>query len=338
MGIGISRFGIRYKRPAIGAMLAAVAVMSAMPALAAIKVPPGNRNAEQPAIPGASERRTKALKTTYEAKYQKVLALLKRDARLRRKIKSTAESYEIDPLHMVGAIVGEHTYNVDAYDRLQTYYVKAISYVNSGLSFEFEGEDIENFVQRPEFEICDTVEGSYELWTCREAVWNSRFRGQNVDGNGFPDDRFSAVFFQPFYAGQTFGIGQLNPLTALQMSDLVARISGLPELDHRNPGQVYKTIMDPDLTLPYVAATIAKSIDAYETIAGYDISDNPGITATLYNLGNPEERARALKAENAARELRSEAPRLPEENYYGWLVNDRLDDLRSLFERETKTP
>ena len=42
----------------------------------------------------------------------------------------------------------------------------------------------------------------------------------------WPNDRFSAVFFQPFYAGQTFGIGQLNPLTALKMSDMVSRTTG----------------------------------------------------------------------------------------------------------------
>ena len=30
--------------------------------------------------------------------------------------------------------------------------------------------------------------------------------------------------------------------------------------------------MDPDLTLPYVAATLKTSIDAYRDIAGFDIS------------------------------------------------------------------
>ncbi len=299
---------------------------------AAINVPPGNRNADQPAVPGASARRTKALKTTYDAKYQKVIALLRRDTKLRQKIESTAEAYAIDPMHIVGAIVGEHTYNVDAYDRLQTYYVKAISYVNAGLTFEYDGEDIDDFVQRPEFEACSDVDGSYAVWTCREDVWNAKFRGRTVDEISFPNDRFSAVFFQPFYAGQTFGIGQLNPLTALQMSDLVTEISGFPALDHRNPGGVYKTIMDPDLTLPYVAATIVKSIDAYRKIAGYDISANPGITSTLYNLGNPEERAQSLKRENEHRKLLGQLPRMPQENYYGWLVNDRLDELRPLFE------
>ncbi|HEV7414708.1 MAG TPA: DUF1402 family protein, partial [Tianweitania sediminis] len=126
-------------------------------------------------------------------------------------------------------------------------------------------------------------------------------------------------------------LGQLNPLTALQMSDLVHQISRLPRLDAAQPGAVYETIMDPDLTLPYVAATLRTSIDAYRRIAGLDISRNPGITATLYNVGSPEERATALKQENQDRLARGEPPRWPEENYYGWLVNDRIKDLEALF-------
>jgi hypothetical protein len=89
--------------------------------------------------------------------------------------------------------------------------------------------------------------------------------------------------------------------------------------------------MDPDQSLAYIAATLRKSIDAYRSIAGFDISQNPGITATLYNLGNPEARARALAAENRARTGQGKAARLPEENYYGWLVNAKLDQLQSLF-------
>ena len=54
----------------------------------------------------------------------------------------------------------------------------------------------------------------------------------------------------------------------LQMSDEVHKVSGLPRLDEKDPNAVYKTIMDPDLTLPYVAATLKTSIDAYRNIAG----------------------------------------------------------------------
>ncbi|AZO60261.1 DUF1402 family protein [Mesorhizobium sp. M1A.F.Ca.IN.022.07.1.1] len=298
---------------------------------AATMVPPGNRNSVQPDIPGASSRRTQATNTSFQAKYRKVYALLQNDAELRAKIRKVAAAYDIDPMHIVGAIVGEHTYNVDAYDRLQTYYVKAMSYLSSKLTFAYEGEDVSDFVERPQFQKCAGITDSYDLWECREQVWNHSFRGKTVGGTSFPNDRFGATFFQPYYAGQTFGLGQLNPLTALQMSDLVHKVSGLPELDVNDPNTVYNTIMDPDLTLPYVAATIRKSIDAYNSIAGFDISHNPGLTATLYNVGNPEQRAYALEEENEKRRAAGEAEKLPEENYYGWLVNDKLDELKTLF-------
>ena len=308
-------------------LLAAFLLPSA--AMAQTVVPPGNRHAEQPGVPAGSASRTKATKSSYEAKYLKVYALLKNDRKLRSKIVEEAAAYGIDPMHIVGAIVGEHTYNVDAYDRLQTYYVKAVSYLGQQFTFKYEGEDIADFVQRPDFASCGG--GSYELWTCRERIWEKNFRGKTVGGTAFPNNRFSAVFFQPFYAGQTFGIGQLNPLTALQMSDIVHDVSGFPRLTETNPQRVYETIMNPDLTLAYVAATLRASIDAYRDIAGFDISQNPGITATLYNVGNPEARAYALRAENRDREARGEAPRLPEENYYGWLVNEKLAELQALF-------
>jgi hypothetical protein len=291
---------------------------------------PGNRNIEQPVVPGASSKRTKASKSSFEAKYRKVYALLKNDSELRAKIRAVAAAYQIDPIHIVGAIVGEHTYNVDAYDRLQTYYVKAVSYLSNQLNFGYQGENVADFVERPEFSSCSDKTDSYHLWTCRESVWNRAFRGKTVGGTTYPDNRFSATFFQPLYAGQTFGIGQLNPLTALQMSDLVHRVSGLPRLDAGQPHKIYETIMDPDLTLPYVAATLKTAIDAYREIAGFDISMNPGVTATLYNIGNPEERAYSLKAENQRRQSEGQEDRLPEENYYGWLVNDKLAELQAL--------
>nr|WP_309084221.1 DUF1402 family protein [Chelativorans sp.] len=314
----------------LGILLALLACVSASPADAETLVPPGNRNLEQPPIPGASARRTGAGRTTFEAKYAKIVQLLRSDGTLRAKIRRVAERYDLDPIHMIGAIVGEHTYNVDAYDHLQTYYVKAVSYLKSSLTFSYQGESLDDFIKRPEFATCADMADSYALWSCREAVWERSFRGLTVDGTSFPDDRFSAVFLQPFFAGQTFGIGQLNPLTALQMSDLVHQISGLPKIDHRDPQRVYRAIMDPDITLDYVAATIRKSIDVYAEIAGFDISGNPGLTATLYNLGNPVARAAKLAAENALRRKKGLEPRLPEENYYGWHVNEKLDELEAL--------
>jgi len=89
-------------------------------------VPAGNRNAVQPPVPGASAKRTRELSTSYAAKYAKIYNLLKNDTKLRARIVATAKDYGINPIHIAGAIIGEHTYNVDVYDRLQTYYVKGM--------------------------------------------------------------------------------------------------------------------------------------------------------------------------------------------------------------------
>jgi Protein of unknown function (DUF1402) len=288
-------------------------------------VPTGNRNAEQPAVPGASVRRTRAGKTSFDEKYEKIRDLLASDKSLIGKIKQTARQYDIDPIHIIGAIIGEHTYNVDAYDRLQSYYVKAAAYAGDSFRFGYKNESIADFVARSEFSKCAEFSDSYRLWSCREDVWDHTFRGSKVDGVSYPDNRFSAVFFQPFFAGQTFGLGQINPLTALMQSDMVVRRSGYPKLDPADANDVYKAIMDPDKSLAYMAATIRRSIDDYEEIANMDISRNPGITATLYNVGNSAKRAAALAARN-----RNGGFSWPEENYYGWLVNDKLDELKSL--------
>jgi hypothetical protein len=309
-------------------LLVALFSLSWVPANAAglLTVPAGNRNAEQPDIPGASVRRTKGTNGTFERKYQKVRELLATDKKLISKIKAVSRAYDIQPIHVIGAIVGEHTYNVDAYDGLQSYYIKAASYAGESFRFAYNGEDVDDFVARPQFARCNGKSESYGLWTCREDVWEEDFRGKTVGGKAFPNNRFSAVFFQPFYAGQTFGLGQINPLTALMLSDTVSRISGIPKLDEKKAADVYHAIMDPDLSLAFIAAGIKTSIDDYRSIAGMDISNNPGLTATLYNLGNPRKRAAALAARNRG----AGQPVWPEENYYGWLINEKLDDLKSL--------
>ena len=325
----------RCKLTAVIAMTIAVtmSLASGPQAYSADLVPPGNRNAAQPDIPGASKRRTQATKSTFDTKYEKIRDLIAADSKLRRKIKSVSKAYQIDPIHIVGALVGEHTYNVDAYDRLQTYYVKAISYAGERFRFEYDDESVLEFVKRPEFEACNEDSGSTELWTCRENVWEKTFRGKKVSGKSFPNDRFGAVFFQPFYAGQTFGLGQLNPLTALMHTDRVNKVSRLRKLDAGDASEVYKAIMEPDSTLAYMAAAIADSIEAYKNLAGFDISENPGLTATLYNVGNASRRAKALAAENEKRKKRGLKPTPPSENYYGWLVNAHEDELREIIER-----
>ena len=293
--------------------------------------PPGNRSVEQPPISTSSVIRTAQTKGTFEDKYRQVYNSLAGDPDLMGKIVKTAAVYRIDPIHIIGAIVGEHTYNVDVFDNLQGYYVKAIAYLNnSALRFEYKGESVADFVKRPQFAPCNDAADDYALWTCRDGVWRDVFRGKTVDGKAFPDERFERVFFQPFYAGQTFGLGQLSPLAALSVSDLAHRVGGLDDLDVERAGEVYRAVMDPDMTLNYMAALTARGIAAYRDIAGIDISGNPGITATLYNTGDAIDRATVLAAENRKRRAAGLAPTMPKENYYGWLINARLDELKKL--------
>jgi len=296
-------------------------------------VPAGNRNASQPPIPQASIQRTRKMNASFEEKYQKIYNLLQNDTKLRQKIISVARDYKLDPIHIAGAIVGEHTYNVDVLDRIQTYYIKGLSWAEQNVAFAWRGEKVSHFVARPQFAPCKTAKDSNQLWNCREEIWNKIFRGKTVEGKFYPDKRFSAAFFQPFFAGQTFGLGQINPLTALMVSDRVHKVSGLPKLSADNGKQLYRTIIDPDSTLPYIAAIIRQSIDDYRDIAAFDISQNPGITATLYNIGTSAARARTLAEENLKRKARGEALRYPQENYYGWLINHKRDDLQKLFNK-----
>ena len=295
-----------------------------------VLVPSGNRNADQPPIPSGAKSRTKATKGSFGGKYTKIYNLLRNDRKLKKKIKASAKRFGIDPVHIAGALVGEHTYNVDALDRIQTYYVKAIAYLGSDLTFKYGKEKVTKFVTRPQFARCQK-QNSYDLWACRERIWNKQFRGKLVGGTAWPNDRFGRVFFQPLYAGQTFGLGQLNPLTALRVTDLVSAKTRSRKLKAKNAPEVYKEIMDPDSSLNYMAAVIKTSIDAYRTISGFDISGNPGITATLYNLGDVRNRASKLAAINRKRKKAGKKLKLPQENYYGWLVNEKEADLRSLF-------
>ncbi|MEP0324313.1 DUF1402 family protein [Bauldia litoralis] len=313
----------------------AVVLTGSLPAPVAaadvIVVPPGNQFERQPRVDKGSRALTAMGGGSFKTKYDKVYKLLASDPNLIGGIKKVASIYGIDPIHIIGAIVGEHTYNIDTYDTLQTYYVKAMQYVsNDSLVFANRGDTAAELFARPQFARCNQFNTNYEVWDCRQTTWEDVFMGRFVDGRRYPRDRLHRVYFGPAFAGQTFGFGQLSPVAALAVTDIVNRKAGLPLLSIDDAPEVYQNIMNPETSLHYVAANIRVSIDLYKSIAGFDISQNPGITATLYNLGNAATRARTLRAENAKRAKSGKPPLYPQENFYGWLVNDKEAELRKL--------
>ena len=263
---------------------------------------------------------------SFDDKYKAIYALLARDQRLMANIKKAAATYDIDPVHIIGAIVGEHTYNMNVLDTLQGYYVRALEYVSDkSLTFQYRGETATELFKKPQFAKCETFKTDYDIWDCRETVWN-----EELAGRGYPKTRLNRVFFQPMYSGQTFGVGQIGPIAALMVTDMVHEKSGLPLLSIDDAPLVFQQIMSPDTSIAYIAASIRVSIDNYKRIAGFDISRNAGLTATLYNLGDSATRAANLKAANDALAKQGKPPMYPQENFYGWFINDKVSELRTL--------
>ena len=87
LGQALAAIGSSWAR----APLTALFLVACLPlASAQTVVPPGNRYVEQPGVPGGSTKRTNAGKTTFDAKYRKVYALLETDGELRGKIVKAA--------------------------------------------------------------------------------------------------------------------------------------------------------------------------------------------------------------------------------------------------------
>lgn len=290
----------------------------------------GNLNRSQPKIPAAAKRNTSFFGGgSYEARYKKIYSALQSNRSTLKHIKNVARKYGIDPIHIIGAIIGEHTYNVDVYDRFQTYAVKASEY-STYTSIQFKckqcGLTLDQFLDRPDVKPCENWKSNYDYWTCVEDIWTHRYRGRN----GFPALTFNEAFMNPFYLGQTYGLGQLSPMSALKSNDVARKFGGQRRLTHTRPYEIYKAIMDDKSSIHYLAAVIRIAIDSYKTYALFDISNNPGLTATLYNLGQEKIRAQELYEKNLIRLAQGKKLAAPEENYYGWWVNVKVPELRML--------
>ena len=324
---------VRLRWAAVALALAVAAFATPAPARSSIIVVPADYHAKtQPPVAVQSFLLTLMQQGgNWDDKYHHIVEVLATDKRLMANIKKAARIYRVDPVDIVGAIVGEHTFNMNVFDTLQSYYVKALQYMNNKtLTFQYQGELARDFFKRPQFARCEAMKANYDKWDCRETTWNREFAGKAVGGKMWPITRLNRVFFAPAHAGQTFGVGQIGPVVALSVTDLVHKKSGFPLLSIDDASQVFAQIMSPDASMHYIAASVRVSIDNYRQIAGFDISKNAGIIATLYNLGDSATRAYDLKALNDERAKKGLDPQWPQENFYGWFINEKVGDLRKL--------
>ncbi|WP_244935008.1 DUF1402 family protein [Acuticoccus sediminis] len=259
-------------------------------------------------LPAATQRRLKETRGSVPAKMRRTMDVLKAQ-RLIPKIKRTAAAYGIDPIHILGAIVGEHVFNYDIRDNLQQVALQLGRRMRN-VEFACGSVPLERVLAMPQFNQCRGSSNTY--WTCVESTWQSKVRGSTVDGVRLPRRNLTESCFNPFATGQTYGLGQLSPVTALKMMDTTK----LPKLTYKDADAIYERIIDPDESLHVIAAVIVDAIKAYRAV-GVDISNRPGITATLYNVGNPWVRARKSRGN-------------PKVNYYGAYVEDHIDVLEDM--------
>ncbi len=320
------------QRAAFLVLLAALAFGAPARAASVTMDPPGNRNAEQPPIPGGSASRTRAMKTTYDAKYERVYQLLKTDDGLRRKIRAAAARYQIDPMHIVGALVGEHTYNVDVYDRLQTYYVKAISYLKSALSFDYHGESLGSpDLARPSSATARALRqlrslglprARLERHVPRQGRGRARLSERQVRRHVLPallrrpDLRDRPAQPADGAADERSGAPGVRPAAArLQRS-----AAGLP---HDHGSRPDAGICRGD------AAQGDRRLSRHRRLRHFRQSGHH--RDALQCRQTRRRGPRSCGPKTRKRRAQGLKPKLPEENYYGWLVNEKLPELQQLF-------
>lgn len=301
------------------------------------EAPSGNRHLSIPELPSATQKRhmdklqaSGDAEKYFSERFRLVMNKLKKKYEtqtfsLKNEILKASDIYQIDPVHILGAIVGEHTFNVDIKDDIQQYAIKLGIW--SGF---FRGQHPFAEVSKcPELIECEKQSNSYEQWSCYHYNWERQLRNKVAcGGQKFPNSSLLTTFFNPTLAGKTYGLGQMGPLTVLALSDEVALKSGFPRLTIHHVDEVYRATLDPRMTVHYIAASIAQSIKTYIEIAKIDISKNPGLTATLYNLGGDKSRARQLAQINKKQRSMLLPLKMPEENYYGWFINKYENELR----------
>jgi len=114
----------------------------------------------------------------------------------------------------------------------------------------------------------------------------------------------------------TFGFGQIKMSAALPVEQMAAKID---KRKVRTVDEISKALLKPEESIRYMAAIIRKAQDDYMK-QGFDISNRPGLLATLYNIGKSEQRVKRSVQEGKA----------PSINYYGFFVLNNMKQIDDL--------
>lgn len=259
---------------------------------------------------------TKFARTIGEGKIPDIMRTLREEGIL-EEVQKMSEAFDIHPLHILGPIVGENTFNGSIDSTIQDSMLNFLTEsdyqkMSTRMDYVTNNEDAKKCLRLPI--------RNYWKWRCLLINSNALRNGSNRD--------FSFWFYSKSKKGQgTFGIGQAQPYILWGFNDVVSeKLEDNEELIERYSVNDLKTAFahtqKDKLMIAYVAAITRQAIDTYKIIGGIDISQNPGLTTTLYNLGDFNRRAYLFK---------ESGKEYPSVNYMGWFVNEFADMIMSYY-------
>lgn len=264
-------------------------------------------------------------KAVLDKKFKQVIETLQKEG-IFQKIKSIAPKYDVSPEAVAACIIGEHVFNVTLTDSFQNYF---ISIYSKWLDKSNEVQNIYlQLLKEPEIQqILSTNETDYEKWSNVFETYNYKFRGRK----NYPQKNFLFSFFNPVGIGLTYGLGQLSPIRVLLTNDIAVEKNHMKKINPEETNELYFATLDIDTNINYVSASVLASIINYQKYANFDISQNIGVIATLYNLGDEKRRAKELFQKNKLQQQSHQPIILPSENFYGWYMNIKEQEIKKLF-------
>lgn len=277
------------------------------------------------------------LKAAIEEKYKSALMKLTRKPEVINEMIKAGQLYGIDPLLIIGTVIGEHSFNVGYADLTQDTIASWAGRWSS--RFLMNAKDLLTLMRSAPAQIqCENLVSisHAEYWDCLASVWHKNFRGNTKDSVEDDNLGFRTKFFNPVGVGLTYGLGQLDPIRALMVNDIVSKTSGLPLLSVEEPEKIYAAIINPISGVHYVAANITLYLQAYLKIANFDIRNNVGVVATLYNFGREKHYANQRYKKNVAHLTAGRRIEPAYESYYGFFVNEKVPDLQKILRMNDK--
>ena len=266
---------------------------------------------------GPAARTDLALKLG-RAKINDILNALDKEGLLKEAIR-LGQIFNIDPLHILGPIIGENSFNGFIDRTIQDSYHKMFQ----SSDIQKMSDTMSEITSAPGAQDClNSTISNYWKWRCvlyysARATTNSNadlMRGfYSITGKGLG----------------TFGLGQVQPFLLWSLNDIVAEKTKYERFNLNNMEKPMHIIFNNKEMLAYIAANAVASIQIYQMIAGVDLSRNPGLTTTLYNLGDEYRRAYMLNDQRQ----RMNPQLLPQVNYMGWYINQFESEIKSVLKR-----